>query len=182
MSRALARKITPARVATACCAGLIGFGMADAVVPHDSPSSSVLSAPPSGHGRSTRAKAWVSEAQEVAVRFVTACDTSSAAAPSGDSATEAALAPGLSVPHRPSWPAAWTTESRHTTVALDPPGPPVLKARGVVAVEVTGVMTVTSNSAPPQLVPVSETVLLRPAAGATTGVSGWLVDGVEVGS
>jgi hypothetical protein len=56
------------------------------------------------------------------------------------------------------------------------------KAGGVVAVEVTGVMTVTSNSAPPELVPVTETVLLRPAAGATTGVSGWLVDGVEVGS
>ena len=182
MKRALARKITPARVATVCCAGLIGFGVVDATVPHDSASSSVLSAPPSGHGRSTPSKAWVSEAQEVAVHFVTACDTTSAAAPSGDSATEAALEPGLAVPRRPPWPAAWTTESRHTTVALDPPGSPVRKAGGVVAVEVTGVMTVTSNSAPPELVPVTETVLLRPAAGATTGVSGWLVDGVEVGS
>ena len=182
MNRALARKITPARVATVCCAGLVGFGAVDAIVPHDAARSSVLSAPPSGHGRSTASKAWVSEAQGVAVRFVTACDTTSAAAPSGDSATEAALAPGLAIPHRPSWPAAWTTESRHTTVALDPPGPPVGKAGGVVAVEVTGVMTVTSNSAPPQLVPVTETVLLRPAAGETTGVSGWVVDGVVVGS
>ena len=182
MNRALARKITPARVATVCCAGLIGFGVVDAMVPHDSASSSVLSTPPSGHGRSTLSEAWVSEPQEVAVRFVTACDTTSAVAPSGDSAVEAALAPGLAIPRRPPWPAAWTTESRHTTVALDPPGPPVRKPGGVVAVEVTGVMTVTSNSAPPQLVPVTETVLLRPTVGETTGVSGWVVDGVEVGS
>ena len=185
MRRALARNTTPTRVATVCCAGLIAFGVVDAVLPHGAPSSAVVTASPSGHSQPSSKTESASGAQEVAVRFVIACDTTSPAAPSGDVAIESALAPRLASSVHPAWPAAWTAENRHTTVALDPPGSPVHKANRTVAVEVTGVMTVTSNTSPPQLVPVAETVFLQPTA--TTGSSArsgsaWLVESVEVGA
>ena len=185
MSRALTRKVTPTRVASVCCAGLIAFGVADAVLPHGAPSSGVVSTPPLGHGQPSSSTDSASDTQEVAVRFVIACDTTSPAAPSGDVAAEAALAPRLASSVHPTWPAAWTAEHRHTTVALDPPGPAVHKANRTVAVEVTGVMTVTSKTSPPELVPVAETVLLRPTAttgSSARGGSAWLVESVEVGA
>lgn len=185
MNRALARKMTPARVGTACCAALIAFGVVDAVLPHGAPNSAVLSASPSRHGQPSPKTESASGAQEVAVRFVVACDTTSPAAPSGDVATEAALAPRLAGSDHPAWPAAWTAETRHTTVALDPPGPAEHKANRTVAVEVTGVMTVTSNTSPPELVPVAETILLRPTTTTGSGARGgstWLVENVEVGA
>ena len=185
MNSALTRKITPTRVATVCCAGLIAFGVVDVVLPHGAPSSAVVTASPSGHSQPSSKTESASGAQEVAVRFVIACDTTSPAAPSGDVATEAALAPRLASSDHPAWSAAWTAENRHTTVALDPPGSPVHKANRTVAVEVTGVMTVTSNTSPPEFVPVAETVLLRPTATTGSGAPGgsaWLVENVEVGA
>ena len=96
----------------------------------------------------------------MAVRFVTACDTTDPAQPDGDVATETALAAGLVVPHEVVEPAAWSTEDRATTVVLDPPGQPVAERGDTVAVIVTGTMTVTSDSGPPQIVPLAETITL----------------------
>ena len=124
-------------------------------------------------------------AQQVAVRFVTACDTTDPAQPEGDVATETALAPGLVVPHV-AGPATWRTEDRATTAVLDPPGHPVAERGDTVGVIVTGTMTVTSDSAPPQIVPLAERIMLHPAAddhsAADRGASEWRVVGVEVGA
>jgi hypothetical protein len=122
----------------------------------------------------------------VAEQFVAAVDTTSPAEPAGDTATEAALAPTLAVPHIVSWPAAWTAEHRTTTVVLDPPGVPLLLAGGQVAVIVTGTMlvtsgTTTSDSAPPAEVPVAEKVTLRSTSDGQSGGS-WMVTDVEAGS
>ena len=126
----------------------------------------------------------------VAARFVTACDTTDPAQPQGDQATEAALAPGL-VPHNVVEPAATSTEDRATTVTLDAPGQPVPGRHGTVAVIVTGTMSVTSDASPPQRVPIVARVTLRPRTSVpTTGghpetasdASGWQVVGVEVGA
>jgi hypothetical protein len=128
--------------------------------------------------------------QNVAARFVIACDTTDPAQPQGDQATEAALAPGL-VPHNVVEPAATSTEDRATTVTLDASGQPVPGRHGTVAVIVTGTMSVTSDTSPPQRVPIVAKVTLRPRTSVpTTGgqpetasdVSGWQVVGVEVGA
>ena len=88
-------------------------------------------------------------------------------------------------------PAAWRTEDRATTVALDAPGQPVAERGDTVAVIVTGTMTVTSDSGPAQLVPLAERIALRPlkddhSAGEDSigdrRASGWRVVGVEVGA
>ena len=119
------------------------------------------------------------------MRFVTACDTTDPAQPDGDVATETALAPGLVVPHVVG-PATWSTEDRATTVVLDPPGQPVAERGDTVAVIVTGILTVTSDSAPPQIVPLAETIMLHPVAddhsAGDRGGFGWRVVGVEVGA
>ncbi len=96
-------------------------------------------------------------------RFVTACDTTDPAQPDGDVATEAALAPGLVLTARRG--------------ASRPPGGPRIAPRrwrsmrpdnrwqnagDTVAVIVTGTMTVTSDSGPPQRVPLVERIALRP--------------------
>jgi len=125
-------------------------------------------------------------AQQVAVRFVTASDTTSPAQPEGDVATEAALAPDLVLPHDVVWPAAWRTEDRATTVVLDPPGQPVAERGDTVAVIVIGTMTVTSDSGPPVIVPLAEKIRLRLSpnshSAAHRGGSAWQVVGVEVGA
>ena len=118
--------------------------------------------------------------QQVAERYVIACDTTDPAHPAGDLATETALAPSLDVSHDVVMPAAWSAEDRRTTVALDPPGPPMAEHDSTVAVIVTGIMTVTSDSGPPAAVPVAEriTLHLTPGGGEWT----WRVVGVEVGA
>lgn len=143
----------------------------------------------SGQGAQARA------AQQVAVAFVVACDTTDRAHPAGDIATQTALAPTLVLSHALG-PALWGTEDRATTVALDPPGQPIARGGHVVAVVVTGVMTVTTDAGPSVSVPLVERITLRPlakgqAAGegagdpravADGGASRWQVSGVEVGA
>ena len=124
-------------------------------------------------------------------RFVTACDTTDPAHPDGDWPPRPLSLRGWCCPTTRSEPAAWSTEDRATTVALDPPGQPVAERGDTVAVIVTGTMTVTSDSGPPQLVPLAERIALRPlnddhSAGdhsiSDRGVSGWQVVDVEVGA
>ena len=118
--------------------------------------------------------------QQMAERYVIACDTTDPAHPAGDLATETALAPSLDVSRDVVVPAAWSTEDRRTTVTLDPPGPPVAEHGGAVAVIVTGIMTVTSDSGPPAAVPVAEKITLHLSPGAAE--SSWRVVGLEVGA
>jgi hypothetical protein len=130
--------------------------------------------------------AQVLAAQQTAERFVIACDTTDPAQPEGDVATEAALAPGLVVPHDAVEPAGWRTEDRATTVVLNPPGQPVAERGDRVAVIVTGTMTVTSGSGPPQVVPLAEKIGLHLSpndhSATDRGASGWQVVGVGVGA
>jgi hypothetical protein len=119
--------------------------------------------------------------QQTAEQFVIACDTTDPAHPAGEVATETALAPGLVVPHDQVVPALWKTENRRTTVVLDPPGQPVAEPGDMVAVIVTGIMTVTSDSAAPAAVPVAERIALHRSPN-DGGASGWRVVDVEVGA
>ena len=124
-------------------------------------------------------------AQQTAEQFVIACDTTDPAHPAGDLATETALAPGLVVSHD-IVPPAWSNEDRRTTVTLDPPGPPVAKPGDTVAVIVTGIMTVTSDSGPPASGAGSREDRTAPLSddhsSADRGASGWRVVDVEVGA
>lgn len=181
---------TWSRLGTAACVALIVTGAVVAVGPDH---HGALTAPVplrkamasdrlSGQGAQARA------AQQVAVAFVVACDTTDRAHPAGDLATQTALAPTL-VLSREVGPALWGTENRATTVALDPPGQPVAGGGGEVAVVVTGVMTVTTDTGPSASVPLVERITLRPLAGAggpravaNGGASRWQVSGVEVGA
>ena len=170
--------------------GLVAFGAVTALLPRNV-SPRLVPAPVSGTIAGLRAAnvaaqlvtAQPTAAQQVAVRFVTASDTTDPAQPEGNVAIETALAPGLAVPHvvRPE---AWVAEDRRTTVVLDPPGHPVA-GRGAVAVIVTG-RTVTTDTAPPQIVPLDERILLDRVAddhsAGDRGGSGWRVVGVEVGA
>ncbi|MGO8862453.1 MAG: hypothetical protein ACLQRH_17075 [Acidimicrobiales bacterium] len=192
MRRATLRQLTWSRVGVAISVALIAFGAVTALLPHHT----VAPPPPvpvpqdtAGRGATGSHKelgAQETAAQEVAERFVTACDTTDPAQPNGDVATEAVLAPALAVPHDIVEPVAWRTEHRATTVALDAPGQPVAERGDTVAVIVTGTMTVTSDSGPTQLVPLAERVSLRPLnddhSNGDRGVPGWQVVGVEVGA
>ena len=198
MSTATLRHLTWSRVGVAISVALIAFGAIVAILPHHrdaEPSPMTLARGTAGDGPSNLSAqelgAQQTAAQEVAVRYVTACDTTNPAQPNGDVATQAALAPALAVPHETVHPAAWRTEDRTTTVALDAPGQPVAKRGDTVAVIVTGTMTVTSDSGPAQLVPLVETITLRRlkddhSAGKDSigdrRASGWRVIGVEVGA
>jgi hypothetical protein len=127
-----------------------------------------------------------SEAQQVAEEFVEATDTTDPTHPQGDTAERTALAPGLTVPRRVTWPEAWVAEVRRTTVVLDPPGPVVPAGSGQVAVVLTGRMVVTTNIGQTSEVPVDEQVTLRPTG--PTGPTGppnashWVVTNVRAGS
>lgn len=190
MRRVMPRCFTWSRAGAAICVALIAFGAVTALLPHHAGSRPIPTAAPDAMtgGRVANAPAHElpaqvlaaqqTAAQQVAVRFVTACDTTDPAQPEGDVATETALAPRLVVPHVVE-PAAWSTEDRSTTVVLDPPGQPVAERGDTVAVIVTGTMTVTSDSGPPQIAPLDETIALRPI---NDDGSGWRVVGVEVGA
>ncbi len=203
MSRAFSRRHTMSRVGVPVCVALIAFGAVTALLPlHAGSRPMTISVPRAMAGgrvanvdsqkfAAPLVAALRTATQQVAVRFVTACDTTDPAQPEGDVATEAALAPGLVVPHDVVWPSAWRTEDRATRVVLDPPGPPVAERSDTVAVIVTGIMTVTSDSGPPELVPVAERITLHPinddhSAGSGSpgdrGATGWRVVGAEVGA
>ena len=198
MSPVVLSRLTKSRVGVAVCIGLIVFGAVTALLPRHAGSRATATPVPGAMAGGRVANvpfqklaaplvaAQRTAAQQVAVRFVTACDTTGPAQPEGDVATEAALAPGLVLPHDVVWPAAWRTEDRATTVVLDPPGQPVAERGDTVAVIVTGTMTVTSDSGPPVIVPLAERIRLHFSpnnhSAAHRGASGWQVVGVEVGA
>ena len=119
MSRAFLRRLTKSRVGVAVCIGLIVFGAVTALLPRHAESRPTPAPVPNaiaGGGATNvdRQKlatplvaAQQTAAQQVAVRFVAACDTTGPAQPKGDVATEAALAPGLVLPQDVVRPAAW---------------------------------------------------------------------------
>ena len=197
MSTVVVSRLTKSRVGVAACVGLIVFGAVSALLPHRAGPRPMATPVPSaiaGGGATNvdRQKfaaplvtAQQTAVQQVAVRFVTACNTTDPAQPEGDLATETALAPRLAVPHDVVWSAAWRTEDRATTVVLDPPGRPVAERGGTVAVIVTGTLTVSSDAAPPQLVPLAERITLHPVnddhSAGDRAATGWRVVGVEVG-
>ena len=185
------RHLTWGRVGIAVSAGLIVFGIVDAALPHHLRSSMVgASSGSGGHGATSIATGGVAAqdtaAGRVAEEFVAATDTTGPEDPEGDVSIEAALAPQLAFGHSVSWPAAWTTQQRRTTVVLDPPGPALSVASGQVTVIVTGTMTVSSGTAPPTSVPISERVVLRHvpegAVPKDRPPGGWVVTGVEAQS
>jgi hypothetical protein len=171
--------------------GLIVFGIVDAALPHH-PRASMVGASSSsgGHGATLMPSGDVAAqdtaAGHVAEEFVAATDTTGPEDPEGDVSIEAALAPQLAFGHSVSWPAAWTTEQRRTTVVLDAPGSALSVAGGQVTVVVTGTMIVTSDVAPPTSVPISERVMLGHAPESPVlrdrPPGGWLVTGVEAQS
>ena len=193
------RHLTWSRIGIAVSAGLIVFGIVEASLPHHPPTR--MSGPSLGAGDTGTTSVANSVAtadvrtqdigaQRVAEEFVAATDTTDPAHVQGIIATEVALAPHLAIPHRVTWPAAWTAEQRRTVVVLDPPGPPLSVAGGQVAVIVTGAMTVTVNFSRPLAVPVAERVTLRHLSGPPgprSRVSGgrtmgrWVVTAVEAG-
>jgi hypothetical protein len=192
------RHLTWSRIGAAISVALIAFGVLTALLPHHTGSApTLMPVPPTtlnnrvaNLGDRTLA-APQTAVQQVAVRFVTACDTTDPAQPHGDVATQAALAPSLVLPHDVAEPAAWKSETRSTTVALDPPGQPVTERGDTVAVIVTGTISVTADSGPAQRVPIAERIALRPlnddhSAGdhsiGNRETSGWHVVGVEVGA
>ncbi|MGD0255937.1 MAG: hypothetical protein ABSB99_10375 [Acidimicrobiales bacterium] len=185
------RHLTWGRVAVAVSAGLIVFGIVDAALPHY-PRSSMVGASSSsgGHGATSIASGGVTTqntaAGHVAKEFVAATDTTGPEDPEGDVSIEAALAPQLAFGHSVSWPAAWTAQQRSTTVVLDAPGPALSVGSGQVTVIVTGTMTVTSDTAPPTSVPISERVILRHVPESPVlrdrPPGGWVVTGVEAQS
>ena len=189
-SRATLRRFTWSRAGVTICVALIAFGALTALLPHHAGPRPVPVPVPGAVAGDRVADVPAEElppplvaarqtaAQQVAVRFVTACDTTDPAQPDGNVATETALAPGLVVPHVVR-PAAWGTEDRSTTVVLDPPGQPLAGRGDTVGVIVSGIMTVTSDSGPPQIAPLAETIALRPI---NDGGLGWRVVGVEVGA
>ncbi len=194
MSPAVLRHLTWSRVGVAVSVALIAFGAVVALLPrHHAVAGPILMPIPGGRqgNRLSDLGAHELAAQQVAERFVIACDTTDPADPAGDVATETVLAPGLVEPHDVVRPALWAAEDRRTTVVLDPPGQPLAERGDAVAVIVTGIMTVTSDSGPPQLVPVAERIALHPltsdhSAGdhsaGDRGASGWQVVCVEVGA
>lgn len=195
-------RLTWWRVGGAICIALIAVGAVTALLPRPAKSApTLISTAPAPRGDrvdqvGVQESAQQRAAQEVAQRFVTACDTTNPAQPHGDVATEAALAPGLGLSRDAAEPTAWKNEQRVTTVAFESPGPAVAGLRHTVRVIVTGTMTVTSDSGPSQRVPIAERVVLRrlddslPSGGgpggddsaSETGASGWRVVGVEVGA
>ena len=201
MRRATQRRFTWSRAGVTICDALIAFGAVTALLPHHTESRPTPTAAPNAMTGGRVATVPVHElpaqvvaaqqkaAQQVAVRFATACDTTDPARPDGNVAIEAALAPGLVVPQVVE-PAAWRTEDRATTVVLDPPGQPLAERGDTVTVIVTGTMTVTSDSGSPQIVPLAERIMLHPVnddhssgdhSTGDRGPSGWQVVGVEVG-
>lgn len=197
-SRRLGRcRRTWSRLGTAACVALIVTGAVVAVGPEHRGAlpppvplrKGMASDRLSGQGAQARA------AQQVAVAFVVACDTTDRAQPAGDLATQTTLAPTLVLSHALG-PALWGTENRATTVALDPPGQPIERGGDEVAVVVTGIMTVTTDAGPRASVPLVERITLRPVANghaagegaggpravANGGASRWQVSGVEVGA
>ena len=155
MRSATQRRLTWSRVAVAICVALIAFGAVTALLPRHAGSRPTATPVPNaraGGGVASVAgqkfaaplvAAQQTAAQQVAVRFVTVCDTTDPAHPDGDVATEATLAPRLVVPRDMVEPAAWRTEDRATTVVLDAPGQPVAQRGDTMAVIVTGTLIVT---------------------------------------
>ena len=193
MSPATRRHLMWSRVGVALSVGLIAFGAVVALPSHHHAGAgpALMPVPGAMAGRVANLPVQMLAAQQTAERFVTACDTTDPAHPAGDVATEAALAPGLEVTHDVVEPAAWSSEDRATKVALDAPGQPVTEHGDTVAVIVTGTMTVTSDSGPPQVVPVAERIALHPLnhdhsvgdqSAGDRGASGWQVVDVEVGA
>jgi hypothetical protein len=183
--------ITWSRVGAALCVALIVSGAVSALLPdHHGAQPLRLSLLRGTSDQPSQVLAQSRAAQQVAEAFVVASDTTDPAHPAGDVATETALAPSLVVRHEVG-PALWRAQDRTTTVALDPAGQPVAVRSNRVAVIVTGIMTVTSDSAPPASVPIAERITLRPQGDGRSarnrsadqrGGSGWQVVGVEVGA
>ena len=107
MRRATPRRFTWSRAGVTICVALIAFGAVTALLPRNV-GPRLMPAPVSGTIAGDRAAnvaaqlvtAQQTAAQQVAVRFVTACDTTDPAQPDGNVAIETALAPGLVVPRR----------------------------------------------------------------------------------
>ena len=192
------RHFTWSRIGAAISVALIAFGALTALLPHHGASAPTLM-PVTPATQNNRVANFGADAlaapqvaaQQAAERFVTACDTTDPTRPDGDVATQAALAPGLVLPRDVAEPAAWKSEDRTTTVALNAPGQPVVEGADTVAVIVTGTMTVTPDSGPAQRVPITERIALRPLNDdhsavdhsiGDRGTSGWRVVGVEVGA
>ena len=164
MSPATLRHLTWSRVGVAVCVGLIAFGAVVALLPHHH------------HGRARRRCPFPEGQQDDRVANL---PCPGAGGPADSRAVRHRLRHDRSgASRRATWPprplslrgwctprrggpAAWSTEDRRTTVALDPPGQPVAERGDTVAVIVTGIMTVTSDSGPPQLVPVAERIALH---------------------
>ena len=191
MSPARLRHLTWSRVGVAVCVGLIAFGAVVAAPPPPRHDAVPLPMPRSreetaGDRRLPTWRAQELAAQQVgrAVRHRLRHDRSGASR----RATWPPRPPSL----RGWWcPTTWwgrppgATEDRRTTVVLDPPGQPVAERGDTVAVIVTGIMTVTSDSGPPQTVPVAERITLHRLddhSAGDRGASGWRVVGVEVGA
>jgi hypothetical protein len=184
MSSTVLRHLTWSRVGVAVSVALIAFGAVVALLPrHHAAAGPILMHVPDGRqgNRFSDLGAQELAAQQAAERFVIACDTTDPADPAGDVATETALAPGLGVPHDVVWPALWAAEDHRTTVVLDPLGQPLAERGDTVAVIVTGTMTVTSDSGPPQIVPLAEKIALH-LSPDDRGASSWQVVDVEVGA
>jgi hypothetical protein len=190
---AFLKRLTRARVGAGLSVGLIVFGVLDATLPrHPSGIGRAPAVPALRHAARGAVAAFAeTAAQDVAERFVIATDTTDPAHPEGDVVTQSTLAPELTSPHDLSWPVAWSTEQRHTTVVLDPPGPPLAESGGQVAVVLVGTVTVTTDSGPPTAVPLAERVTLRRlsdsavSGNAVHGGRGflyWVVTSVEAGS
>ena len=96
----------------AVCVGLIAFGAVVALLPHHAGSRyrrrCLFPEGAAGDRGCQTSGAEELAAQQVAERFVIACDTTDPAHPAGDLATETALAPGLVVSHDVVVPAAWS--------------------------------------------------------------------------
>jgi len=162
VTTAFPKRFTRARVGAGLSVALIVFGVIDAALPQHRSSFEPATAVPTPQQGARDAGAASSEtaAQDVAERFVIATDTTDPAHPEGDVVTQSALAPELKDPHDLSWPVAWSTEDRRTTVVLDPPGAPLAESGGQLVVVLVGVITVTTDSGPPTAVPLAERVTL----------------------
>jgi hypothetical protein len=184
-------RITWSRVGAALCVALIISGAVSALLPDDHGAQPLRLPLLRGTAdQPTQVLAQSRAAQQVAEAFVVARDTTDPAHPAGDVGTETALAPALVMTHVVG-PALWRTEDRTTTVVLDPAGQPVAVRGDTVAVIVTGIMTVTSDSGPPVSVPIAERITLRPHGDRRSARNrsadqrvcpGWQVVGVEVGA
>jgi len=183
-------RLTWSRLGIVVSIGLVLFGVVDASLLHTPGSGLGLQTSPEPHVAHTGTKTAGATpvrsredtaAQRVAEEFVAATDTTDPTHPEGDTAEQALLAPGLTVPCRLAWPEAWVAEGRRTTAVLDAPGPAVVLGPRQIAVVVTGRTVVATDAGPSTEVPVDRRVTLR-LIGPLGSSSHWVVTAVGTGS